>query len=555
MGNGAGVLGDEDRSVLKSVEDVKSSGYEDKVAYMLKKKEAFLEKQRQMVQVSGVISDAPYAQPMAVTKMDRSLTCLDDLNYSYREDMRNDRGYVELPSESLCDGGITTICALDDDASVACAMSKGPITVYNWRDGSVVSQFRHRPPTASASAVTKLCIASEDYTFLGSGDDQGYVALWDLTEPKMRCDVRLHEEAITGLQHDSEKNYLISTSADTYILMYDPNSETVVERAAPQGASRGIPNTILTQCSAMKKLLLVGGKDGKLRIWSKDDGPLKEQCVLSLGNSVPVRCCVASDGWRTVVGTTTMETDAVWHSKSAIRSGRNTGTTGDLLVFDLRMMKEDQAATTAMASFAGGAAGMKKKPSVFGTKGVASRWSRNSLGKGQLPDLSKEEPSMGITDMTLIEEDGKTLCMCLMDGLVKMYDLDESGDLKPVDKFDPAPYDAYGAKPTAIACKGRYMFTSSSAPSLSVWERTNPADVYGHEEYKRPQPRRPLELAAQYVKPGKEKEKRIQLADTVSRIEESMRKDRFRTPQLQEIPTRANKYILSDSIMFNMHAV
>jgi WD40 repeat protein len=540
------VLGDEDQSVLKSVQEVGSSAYEDKVNYTLRKKEAFLEAQRKMVLVSGVVSDMPYAQPMAVEKMERSLTCLDDLNLAYREDMRKDTGYVELPTDSLCNGGITSICALNDDASVACAMSQGPITVYNWRDGSVVSRFRHRPPSgAPHSAVTKLCIASDDYTYLASGDDQGYVALWDLTEPKLQCDVRLHEEAITGLAWDQEDDWLISTSSDTYILMYDANAEQVVERAAPTGSSRGVPNTLLTQCSEYKKLLLVGGKDGKLRIWSKDDGPLKEQCTLSLGNSIPVRCCVASDGWRAVVGTVPMETDSAYYSKSAVRSGRNQGTTGDLLVFDLRMMHQDMAQTTAMASFAGGAAGLKKSnTSIFSSKSVASRWTRNTLGRGsQAAEPVKEVISAGVADMTLVEENNKCMALCLVDGVVQGYDLDESGTLQASYSFHPAPFDKFGAKQQAIACKDSICFTASSAPSLSVWERTGSIkDEYGHEEYRRPQPRAPLELCAQYVLPEQAaKEKKKQLSDTVSGIEESLRRDRARG-RLQELSVKAGKY-------------
>jgi hypothetical protein len=545
MGNGAGVLGDEDRSVLKSVEEVDVAAHCDKVNYTLKKKEEFLERQRRMVLVNGIVSDAPYAQPMSVEKMDRSLTCLDDLNGAYRTDMRKDIGYVELPTDSLCSGGITNICALNDDATVACAMAKGPITVYNWRDGSVVSRFRQQPPQGSTnSAVTKLCIASEDYMYLASGDDQGYVALWDLSEPKLQCDVRLHEEAVTGLQYDSHQNHLISTSSDTYILMYDIETQQVYERAAPAGSSRGVPNMVLTQCSAYKKLLLVGGKDGKLRVWSKDDGALKETCTLSLGNSIPTHCCVASDGWRTVVGTMPMETDSSYYSKTAVRSGRNMGTLGDLLVFDLRMMREDMAQTTAMSSFAGGAAGLsqKSKGSIFGTKGIAGRWSKQY--RKSLPE-AEEAPavSQGVTDMTLVEENNKCMAMCLVNGLVQGYDLDESGTLAPAFSFNPAPFDTYGAKPQAIACKDRYMFTSSSAPSLSVWERTSFAEGYGHEDYTRPQPRPPLELVTQYVQPKKEA-KNLALSKTVQSIEESLRRDRART-HVQEIPRGAGKYAIT----------
>jgi len=201
------------------------------------------------------------------------------------------------------------------------------------------------------------------------------------------------------------------------------------------------------------------------------------------------------------------------------------------------------AATTAMASFAGGRSGLTKKPSVFSTKGIAGRFVKNTLGRESKTDNSIPVVPTGVTDMTLVEEDDKCMCMCLMDGIVKGYNLDESGTLDPSFSFNPSPFDTYGAKPQAIACKGRYMFTSSSAPSLSVWERTAFAEQYGHEDYRRPQARPPLELVTQFVKP-ETVTKNLHLSNTVQRIEESLRRDRVRK-HVQDVPRGAGKYAIT----------
>lgn len=534
MGNGAGSFyAEEDKSVLKSSDKVVTEGFNDRYRLALHQKEQFLEKQRRLSNVNGYIADMPYAQPMVMEKMERSLTCLDELQECFRTDQRKAAGSVEISTQTMCDGGVSRMCTLADDATMACAMSSGPIVVYNWKDGSVVSKMRTYDDERGHKdgAVTQLCVASSDWSRLASGDDRGYVAFWDLTEAKMSCEARLHEETITGLQSEVDKSWLISTSSDTYIMIYDANAQEVVERAAPTGISRGVPNTLLTHSPAQRKLILIGGKDGKLRIWTKEEGPLKEISELSCGNTLPVRCCVASDGYRCVVGTVPMDPASLYWSSNPVRSGvQNQDPDGHIMVFDLRMLRQEQTRTSVIEALAN-----KGKHStgllIGGAKGggALQRWRTNASRKSDAVQNQAIDLSSGVTDMTIAEEDGQMMALCLMKNVIKGYDLNEAGQMTPAFEFDPSPYDEPGATPQAIGCSGQYLFTASSAPSLSIWERTRKNEPFGHEDYIRNQPLPPLMLAAQYKKP-QDGLKMVELGKTVQTIEERLRHDRVRTP-------------------------
>jgi hypothetical protein len=238
-----------------------------------------------------------------------------------------------------------------------------------------------------------------------------------------------------------------------------------------------------------------------------------------------------------------MDHGSVYYSANPIRSGaHNQDHTTDLLVFDLRMLSQDTARTSVVAALSGGtglsggdgtkrASGLFSAPGGGAAMGVAQRWKANSARKSA-SDLSQVmNLASGVIDMCLVEDTdaGEVMAMCVQDSVVKGYTMQANATLSESFTFDGAPFDDPGAKPEAIGCSGRFLFLASSAPSLSVYERTNKNEAFGHEEFKPSQPKPPLMLAAQYTKPRKEPET-VELSKTVSCIEDHLRKDRARTP-------------------------
>lgn len=517
----------QDENILGSVAKVNSATLGDRYRTELKQKEEFLDRQQQMCGVAGFSADTAYAQPLMINKLERTLACIDDMAESHGGDMDYHAGFVEVQTP-LLRGSVRVMHPLGDDATFACASDDGSVLIYNWREGCVISEMRTAHTVGHRDgSVTRFCSLNADRSLLASGDDTGTVALWNLAGPTVAWESNLHEGRVSGLQSELSRNWILSTSVDTYVMIYDAHQQQVVERACPQVCGRGVPNTCLTLAEdVQRKLVLVGGRDGKLRIWSKDDGPLKQQFAFSCGNAQPTNCSIASDGWRVIVGTMTTDSAAIAH-RDRDRGG--------LLVFDLRMLSDDEERRIAISRIScdsgavshmrsstskdrqsskerasrssmnstigfgdtGGRAGSLSMGEALGRVGSITSGSArgNSFTLGCTMDGGKSHPH-GAVDMALVEEDSQVLVMALMDGKVRTYDLSPAGTLSPRYDFDIIGKEDTGATLCAIACNGQFVYTSASTPSLGVWRRTKPDEPHGHDEYIRPAPLPPLILRA-----------------------------------------------------------
>jgi len=137
--------------------------------------------------------------------------------------------------------------------------------------------------------------------------------------------------------------------------------------------------------------------------------------------------------------------------------------------------------------------------------------------------------------MALVEEGGESVALCLMDGLVRAFDLEGSqGVLEPKFDFDLLKqHDAdvhHRNHPCAIAANGRLVFTATTSPSMSVWCRQDPGEPYGHGDYVR-EPPPPMELRARFTalpvhSPRQAAEPRLGTA--LETLSASLEKDRLR---------------------------
>jgi len=443
-------------------------------------------------------------------KLERSLGCLDDLGISHNVDQRHVLGHAEVPTTVLSsDGPVRQLCLLGDSTTVACASERGPLWVFNWREGRVVSRMRDRADGSAGrpdGPVLRLCSAAPDHSLLASGDEHGFVALWDLQGPALDTSARLHERRVTGLEAERDGERLISTSADTYLVLYDMGRRQVVERGvpAPCACGSGVPNTILALGGETQRhLLFVGGADGNLRVWTKDQGPLRREHTLPC-EACPTQCRLASDGWRVVVGTRPGD--------PAFCTGRSEA--GGLLLFDLRRL--------------GGGPGAA----------LVARREADGLGAGAAgADPPPDATGSGVTDVALVERDGECFALCLTDGPLRAFDLQgPRGVLShrfDLDILAPHDADLHGLnRPCAMAATGRMVFTATTAPSLCVWYRQDPDEPYGHGSYVR-QPPPPMTLQARFVPAPAPRSPRALTA--MEKLEDALEMDRLRLGGLPRV--------------------
>lgn len=488
-------------STIPATERVQAAHLEDQFRSEVFRCEELLKRERFLSTIAGYDSTADYLRPLMRDKQLRSLGCLGNVTQSFGEDMIRLGGFAEVGVQPLSNDDTSTSLCLLDFSTVACASTTGSIWVYNFIEGAVVSEMRASPgeeqlsrsATGShAAVVRKLCCASENHALLAGGDDNGVVELWNLAGPERLSEARLHEGPVTGLAWpEVERSKLMVTSVDTYITVFDMEQHTVVERGMPKSLScgSGVPNTALA-LGQQDKLVLVGGLDGKLRVWTRGDRPLERLCTLPCDNAAPTQCCVAADGWRVAVST----------QPAGRAHCKDDPGTGGLLLFDIRKLNNADTATCS-ALMASAAA--------------------PSLGPGF---------ASGIVDMALVEAAGETLAVCLAGNCAKIFDLagpiDGSGLLEERFEMEVAAPEIDSARPCAIASLDHTVVTATASPSVDFWRWIDSEEPRGHEDYtKEFDSLAPLALCARAVpRPGQQAP-----ASALSAVQAALERDRLRS--------------------------
>jgi WD40 repeat protein len=421
MGAGA-TVGDStgldiDPICLPAVALVEAAHNEDRFRKSLERHAELYGKQIMTCPISGFEATAPYTRPLMLEKMRRSLGGLDDVSCSYAADQQRIMGHTQTHVHGF-NSEVRSMLPLGDDATVLCAMSDGPMRVCNWREGAIVSTFRTTDcPGKSEGAVSRMCRISPDHSTIAAGDDFGFMTIWDLASATQKYETRLHERAITGLCYDSERQALTTTSADSYILIYDPEQETVISRTVPKHPAEGtgVPNVSLAMSNVRRGLLLASGADGKVRIWTRSDTGMQRCGGLNCGGVQTTQCVICPDGNHVLVGS--MGGDKAVIGKAARPGG--------LDVFDLRKLSTSLGEGYCTSSH------------------VGQHFSQ------------RRSPQDGCVDLAIAPEGFESLAVCLLDGLVQVFRIESGG-----------PVLLEGADDQSVGKSSQSMSQFSMAPSV-----------------------------------------------------------------------------------------
>lgn len=200
--------------------------------------------------------------------------------------------------DSSCTEQVTVICRSDVDTDLyAVGYADGSIRIWDSRTSTVVISFN-----GHKSAVTELAF-DQSGVRLASGSKDTDIVVWDLVSEVGLFKLRGHKGEITGLQFlhpskatqedgvdgedtemDTDQAFLLSTSKDALVKIWDVNSQHCIETHVAQTNGECWSLGVSPDGSSC----MTAGNDGELRVWSIDLAGLR-QAALSVGEGAEHR--------------------------------------------------------------------------------------------------------------------------------------------------------------------------------------------------------------------------------------------------------------------------
>jgi U3 small nucleolar RNA-associated protein 12 len=179
--------------------------------------------------------------------------------------------------DSTCTDEVTVICRSEVDTDVfAVGYADGSIRIWDARTSTAIISFN-----GHKSAVTTLAF-DQTGVRLASGSKDTDIVIWDLVSETGLFKLRGHKGQITGLHFlhpaaasqgdgedadmDSDQVYLLSTSKDALIKIWDVNSQHCIETHIAQTNGECWALGVSPDGSGC----ITAGNDGELKVWAID---------------------------------------------------------------------------------------------------------------------------------------------------------------------------------------------------------------------------------------------------------------------------------------------
>jgi WD40 repeat protein/energy-coupling factor transporter ATP-binding protein EcfA2 len=167
--------------------------------------------------------------------------------------------------------GVETVRISKDDL-IATSGSAGKVRLWKDFDRTLEAEFQ-----GHQGSVVSTRFHPKGDTLATAGKDDGTVRFWavsgkSLIKPKNPL-IKLeeHEKAVSSVRFNPEGKLLITASDDDYIRLWNLKGKLVKQFIADQG---GV-NTVRFSPDKAKNLIVTGGKDGTIKLWTRTGEPLK----------------------------------------------------------------------------------------------------------------------------------------------------------------------------------------------------------------------------------------------------------------------------------------
>nr|XP_005902543.1 PREDICTED: WD repeat-containing protein 31 isoform X2 [Bos mutus] len=182
---------------------------------------------------------------------------------------------------------VSVVAALNSDLCVSGGKDKTAVA-YNWRTGNVVKRFK-----GHEREITKIaCIYKSSQFFSASRDKM--VMMWDLqSSSQPRQQFSGHTMVVTGLTVSPDSSHLCTGSRDNTLLLWDVGTGQCAERAS---VSR---NLVTHLCWVPREhYILQTSEDKTIRLW--DSRGLQVVHTFPTQQHIQTYCEVSEDGHKCV---------------------------------------------------------------------------------------------------------------------------------------------------------------------------------------------------------------------------------------------------------------